>query len=213
MLHIVAHSLYKAHAFLSSGSVIDIARASWTPSPGGKPHPARLLIAIAAVLGVTFVASTLLGATLTEKPGLFALGAVLLLGLIHLVANGIDERPNAYVIIRIAVLACIVATAYFGLQFAAEWRLASLLPSTHPARGPLGVAIVTAVVMSFAAVTFFQSLVPRHARDPKWQAVYAHIANGFYVNTIANRLVLRFWPNPPETRLAPIVAVVTGAAG
>ncbi len=39
LLHILAHSLYKAHAFLSSGSVIDIARASWTPSPGGKPHP------------------------------------------------------------------------------------------------------------------------------------------------------------------------------
>ena len=28
VLHIVAHSLYKAHAFLSAGSVIDIARSS-----------------------------------------------------------------------------------------------------------------------------------------------------------------------------------------
>jgi NAD(P)H-quinone oxidoreductase subunit 5 len=35
LLHILAHSLYKAHAFLASGSVIDLARASWSPSPGG----------------------------------------------------------------------------------------------------------------------------------------------------------------------------------
>ncbi len=61
-LHIVAHSFYKAHAFLSSGSVIDIARASWTPSPGGKPHPARIIIAIVAVLGVTLAVSTVFGA-------------------------------------------------------------------------------------------------------------------------------------------------------
>jgi NAD(P)H-quinone oxidoreductase subunit 5 len=32
VLHIVAHSLYKAHAFLSSGSVVSISRSSWVPT-------------------------------------------------------------------------------------------------------------------------------------------------------------------------------------
>ena len=38
LLHLAAHSLYKAHAFLASGGVIDLARASWLPGPRG-PGP------------------------------------------------------------------------------------------------------------------------------------------------------------------------------
>jgi NAD(P)H-quinone oxidoreductase subunit 5 len=205
MLHILAHSLYKAHAFLSSGSVVDIARASWTPSPGGKPHPWRLVISIAAVLLVTFVVSGLSGATLDQKPAVFALGAVLLLGIIHLVANGIDERPNFYVVGRTLVYAAAAAIAYFGLQSGAEWALAGSLPSTPAQRGPFGIGIVAIVVLSFATVTFLLGLVPTQARAPRWQALYAHVSNGFYVNTLANRLVVWLWPSPPRpTASAPV---------
>jgi len=194
LLHILAHSLYKAHAFLSSGSVIDIARASWTPSPGGKPHPLRLLISIAFVLTMTFLVSRVFGATLEEKPGVFALGSVLLLGLAHLVANGIDERPNLYVVLHTLMRAGVVAVAYFSLQFAFEWLMAGTLPATQAVQGPFGVTMVTVVVVSFAIVTFLQGLVPAKAGEPRWQALYAHVANGLYVNTLANRLVLHYWP-------------------
>jgi NAD(P)H-quinone oxidoreductase subunit 5 len=202
LLHIVAHSVYKAHAFLSSGSVIDIARASWTPSPGGKPHPFRAIIAIAGVLLITLVISRIVGATLAERPGVFALAAVLLLGLTHLIANGIDERPNFYVVGRSLMLALMAGAAYYGLQFTSEHLVGGALPPSQALRTPIDIAIVSAVILSFAAIIFLQGLVPRHAREPKWQALYAHVANGFYVNTIVNRLVLRFWPNPPQAATA-----------
>ena len=193
LLHIVAHSLYKAHAFLSSGSVIDIARASWTRSPGGKPHPGRLVFAIVGVLAVAFGVSRVFGASLTEQPGVFALGAVLLLGLIHLVASGIDERPNVYVVGRVLLLAVVVGVAYFALQIAVERLLVGSLPPTQALRGPLDLAIVAAVVLFFAVVTFVQGMLPTKNAAPGWQALYAHISNGFYVNTLFNRL-LRAWP-------------------
>lgn len=212
LLHIVAHSLYKAHAFLSSGSVIDLARASWTPSPGGKPHPARLLISIAAVLTLTLVASQIFGATLTHEPGIFALGAVLLLGLVHLVANGIDERPNFYVVGRTLVLACIIAITYFGLQYLARQLLAGVLPPTQALRGPVEGTIVSAEILSFAVVVFLQGLAFGRSKEPRWQALYAHVANGLYVNTLANRLVRRYWPNPPETRSTFLLDLGTGTS-
>jgi NAD(P)H-quinone oxidoreductase subunit 5 len=196
-LHIVAHSFYKAHAFLSSGSVIDIARASWTPSPGGKPHPARVIIAIVAVLGVTLAVSTVFGATIAEEPGVFVLGSILVLSLVHLVANGIDERPSAYVIGRTVLLAVVVAVTYFGLQLGVQKLLAGAVPPVAAIRGPLDIFIVGLVVLSFAALTFFQSMLPSLAGTPKWQASYALVSNGFYVNTLANRMALRFWPSPP----------------
>jgi NAD(P)H-quinone oxidoreductase subunit 5 len=197
LLHILAHSVYKAHAFLSSGSVVDIARASWTPSPGGKPHPARLSFAIVGVLAVTFAVSRFFGATLADKPGVFVFGAVLMLGLIHLIANGIDERPNFYVVGRTLVFAGVVALVFFGLQFGAEWLVRDAVPRTQAARGPLEFTIASAVVLSFAIVTFLQGSVPRQSGAPRWQALYAHVSNGLYVNTLANRLVLRYWPRPP----------------
>ncbi len=198
LLHIVAHSLYKAHAFLSSGSVIDIARASWTPSPGGKPHPARLLFAIGVVLAVTFVVSSVFGATLTEKPGVFTLGVVLLLGLTHLIANGIDERPNLYVVLQTMIRAAAAAAAYFALQLGAARLMAGTLPATQALRGPFALTAIGLVVLSFAVVTFLQGLVPARAGAPKYQALYAHVANGLYLNTVFNRLVLRYWPLPVQ---------------
>jgi NAD(P)H-quinone oxidoreductase subunit 5 len=200
LLHIIAHSLYKAHAFLSSGSVIDLARASWTPSPGGQPHPARMAIAIVAVLLVTAVVGAAFGTTITLKPGAFTLGAVVVLGLIHLIANGIDERPNAYVVGRTVALAAIVAVTYFTLQYAVELLLAGTVPATQRLRGPVDLAILVYTIVAFSSVTFFQSVVPRQAKRPQWQALYAHLSNGLYVNTLTNRWLLKFWPTQSRVR-------------
>jgi NAD(P)H-quinone oxidoreductase subunit 5 len=198
LLHILAHSLYKAHAFLSSGSVIDIARASWTPSPGGKPHPARLAISIVAVMAVTVAVSSMFGATLAAKPGAFTLGAVVVLAMILLLANGIDERPNGYVVGRTVGLAAVATLVYFGLQFVTEVLLADSVPPTQALRGPLELAIVVAIILSFGVVTVFQSLLPGRSAGARWEALYAHLSNGLYVNTVANRWILRRWPIPPQ---------------
>jgi NAD(P)H-quinone oxidoreductase subunit 5 len=206
LLHIFAHSLYKAHAFLSSGSVIDIARASWTPSPGGQPHPLRMAIAIAGVLAVALIVGTLFGYTPRRAPGVFCLVTVVMLGLIHLVANGIDERPARFVILRTLGQAVAVAIAYFALQGLTERWLASAVPPTRTLRGLLDLAILGGVVVSFTALTLFQSRLARKAGSPAWLGLYAHIQNGFYVNTFANRLVVRFWPRPPPRRATPAYA-------
>jgi NAD(P)H-quinone oxidoreductase subunit 5 len=203
LLHIVAHSLYKAHAFLSSGSVIDLARASWSPSPGGGAHPARVALAVVGVLGVASGVSAISGANPGAKPGVFALGAIVLLGLAHLIANAIDERPNVYVLTRTTALAVVVAAVYFALQRASEHLMEGSLPPIQALRGPLDLAVVIVVVLSFAAVTVLQNVIPRQAGEPRWQALYGHLANGLYVNTVANRLALRYWPRAatgPATR-------------
>jgi NAD(P)H-quinone oxidoreductase subunit 5 len=157
-----------------------------------------LIFAIAGVLAATFLVSRVFGAGLMEKPGVFALGAVLMLGLIHLVANGIDERPAIAVIGRTVVLAGLVAVLYFALQFVVERLLDGVLPSAQTLHGTLSVAIVAVVVLSFALVTFLQGLVPAQAAAPRWEVLYAHVSNGLYVNTLANRFILRVWPNPPR---------------
>ncbi len=202
LLHIVAHSLYKAHAFLSSGSVIDIARASWSPSPGGAPHPARLGIAVGLVLALALTTASLFGVTIERQPGVLALGTITLLGLTHLVAQAIDERPNLFVIARTLALAGVVAVTYFALQAGAAALLATTLPADAATRGAFTSFAVIIVVLGFAAMTVLQSTLLGVAARGRGRAIHVHVANGFYVNTYANRLVLRLWPTRAPGRFA-----------
>lgn len=194
LLHILAHSLYKAHAFLSSGSVIDLARASWTPSPGGQPHPARFALALAASAPVAFLVGGRFEAGIIEDPGAVTLATILLMSLSHLIANALDERTSGYVLGKAIGASVIVAVAFFTLHAAISRLFAASLPRASGLNGGEDLAIVLIVITSFGAVTLFQSIMARHATSPFWRAVYAHLSQGLYLNTLANRAMLRVWP-------------------
>ncbi len=203
LLHILAHSLYKAHAFLSSGSVVDMARASWSPSPGGALHPARLAMALTVVLGGVVLAGTLSGFAITAQPGVFALGAILLMGLTHLIAQSIDMRPTGFVIARTGLAALLVAGVWFALQAGMAALMAGTLPADAGRTDPLALAAIILVVAGFAALTIGQAtfITARGTATPGWaRALYVHLQNGLYANTLANRLVLALWPTGLPTR-------------
>ena len=154
----------------------------------------RLVLALIGAVALTWGISLGFGASLTEAPGVFALGAILVMGVTHLVANAIDERPGPFVVLRGIGLAAAVAVAYFGLQLGAEQVLAGSLPQKQALRGPLDLAIVGVVIVSFGAVTVLQNTMPYRMGEPRWQAIYVHLFNGLYVNALTNRLVQRWWP-------------------
>lgn len=197
LLHILAHSLYKAHAFLSSGSVIDLARASWTPSPGGQPHPARFALVLAAAAPVAFAVGGLMHTGMLENPGAATLGAILLMSLAHLVANAFDETTKSYVLAKALGMSAMIAVSFFALHAGVEWLVADSLPKALHLRDLEDLAIVLVVIVSFGAVTLFQSIMARHATTPFWQAVYVHLSQGLYLNTLANRAMLKIWPRRP----------------
>jgi NAD(P)H-quinone oxidoreductase subunit 5 len=190
VLHIVAHSLYKAHAFLSSGSVVDTARAAWTPAAGAHP-PVRAAVLALLVALVTAVA---LGASLSVTPGSIALGAIVAMGVAHLVLQARGARPDAAVMARAGALAVIATAAWFALQAGADRLFAGTLPPA-PSGSLLLPMLVTA---AFAAAFMLQALLPHRADRPRWRAAYVHLSNGLYVNTVANRLVARLWPLAPH---------------
>lgn len=192
LLHIVAHSLYKAHAFLSSGSVIDIARASWHAEDSARPAGVAVSLVIVLVAGADTLALT--GRFGLLDRGALALGIVLALGLVHLLASGIGGRGSLFVGAHVLLRAGVVGGVWFALQAGSRWLLDGSVPPAAPALPGL---VALAVVLGFAALTVFQSLLPRHRAEPVWQALYAHAHNGFYVNTLTNRLILRFWPGDP----------------
>jgi len=193
-LHLVAHSLYKAHAFLTAGSVIDIARAAWRPAPRGTPHPGRLAGLMAVVAAAAWGASEVMGVPPAQAPGVFAMGAVLAMGLTTLLLNAGDQPPGAGLYARVTALAGGTALAYFALHHGAALLMADVVPAKQTVRSPFDLVIVALVVVSFAAVTVLQRVVPYHRDRPIWRAAYIHVRNGFYLDTAFNRVVQRVWP-------------------
>lgn len=199
LLHIVAHSLYKAHAFLASGSVIDILRASWSPSPGGRPHRWRMTVSVVIIVGVAAIAAVVGNVAIGSVPATFALTGIFLLGIVTLVANGLDERPQPYVVARTLGSAAAVTILYLALQGSATWLMRGALPNSAGAT-PADWAIAISMVTAFAALTILQGWLPDAPRHPRLAALWVHAANGFYLNTHANRLAIALWPGNKGAR-------------
>lgn len=187
-LHIVAHSLYKAHAFLSAGGVIEQMRANPSRVAGSGPGLATVGLGLVLALGLFFVIGQAFGVGPTDKPAIVALGAILILGLTHLLAQALSGKTDAFVLSRALLGAALVSTLYFSLQAGAAALLADSLPPT-PLPGPVALAAAALVVAGFAAVTLLQVLVARHPDRPLWRRAYVLAANGFYANSLFNRLV------------------------
>ncbi len=197
MLHIVTHSLYKAHSFLASGSVIDLAKAAWTPAAAGAPHPLWRAGALAASVLLVLGVGALFGLTPRDEPGILVLGAILLMGVTHLLWNSAGGRDSLRAVARAAGLAAAVCVAYFALQLGAHRLLASALPAPVPLGGVFATTLAVLVVLAFMLVLVLQSELPYRAATRHWRAAYVHLHNGLYLNALANRLVQRLWPARP----------------
>ncbi|MDD7909268.1 NADH-quinone oxidoreductase subunit L [Pseudovibrio exalbescens] len=187
VLHIVTHSLYKAHAFLSSGSVVEIARASWVPDTA-KPKVGLVTLGLAMALGLYVGVGMLFGLSTSTDLQVFAVGSILVMGLTFLFAQASSGRTSKYVLGRTFIAGSVISVAYFGLHALASVALGHMLPAPVQA-GVLEMAIMALAVGSFAVVTFLQIIEPSNAKSAFWRAARIHAANGFYANAYFDRFV------------------------
>jgi NAD(P)H-quinone oxidoreductase subunit 5 len=80
------------------------------------------------------------------------------------------------------------AVSYFFLQRGIEVLLKEDLPAT-PTPGPLEWAIIILALLSFGATAFVQASFPLWSSHPAFAGLRVHLANGFYVNALTDRLL------------------------
>ncbi|MCG6121590.1 MAG: oxidoreductase [Microvirga sp.] len=189
LLHIVAHSLYKAHAFLGSGSAVASVKAARKPGPVAAPGIAAVakafVIALALYAVVALLFTTLGGA---KSPQSLALGAILIFGVAYLVAQGLADAAPAALTRRTATASALAATGYFGFQLVAALIVGDALPAA-PEAGPLEWALIVLALASFGAVAVAQALFPHWAHHPSAAGLRVHLANGLYLNAAFDRLI------------------------
>ena len=187
LLHIVAHSLYKAHAFLSAGEAVE--RLAATRRPGPVAVPNARAVGLAFVTAVAIHAGTgLLFGLEGRSPQAIVLGAILILGVAYLIAQGLAGDAPKALGRRTLLYSLAAAVAYFTLHGVAKTVFAGTLPPA-PAPGPLEWALLTLAVVSFGLVAVGQSMFPLWAYHPAAAGLRVHLANGLYANAIGDRLL------------------------
>ena len=194
VLHIVAHSLYKAHAFLSSGSVVAMSGASWVPSERPASHPLILAGTLGAAVGITWVTGTLFGLSLASGGGVLLLGAVFMMALAYLLWNLWASSHRASLVGWGLLVGGGAATAYFTLHALFDKWLASSLVTYNPVRSPLEYGVMALVILLFMAVLILQSQLPGWSATRLGRRFYVHASQGFYLGTLANRLTMALYP-------------------
>lgn len=189
MLHIIAHSLYKSHAFLNSGDVLNQAAAARvvdTPQAiGTRTGFATLGFCVLATQAIYATVATLCGLDLTSKPGAFVLGLILCLGVARWAwLAGLLKHRFA---VPVAIFS---TTALSGLYVAGFMTIDAVVGSSafRVFAGPAATIVAAVAVLMFLALALLEgwfSLHPQAAwqTTPRClQAAYVHASNGFYID-------------------------------
>jgi NAD(P)H-quinone oxidoreductase subunit 5 len=187
LLHIVAHSLYKAHAFLASGGAVDLIAANRRPGPVAIPKARAVGRAFLLALGIYAVVG--FGFDFQHKsPQAIALGAILIFGVAYMLAQGLADAAPRALTQRTIVYAVATSVSYFALQMFAISLTSEVLPAA-PAPGPLQWALIVLAVISFGLVAVVQAMFPLWAYHPAAAGLRVHLSNGFYANAVFDRLL------------------------
>ena len=188
MLHLVAHSFYKAHSFLSSGSVIEVLRADKVAAAPRRGQALRILFSMLLAGAVYAGFVYLWGIDPIGESGLMVIGAVIVLGMTRIFGLAIDARASMALVLRAAAFAVLVAAAFFGLEAGMHSLLAAQLPELM-AMGTVRMVLAAALLLVFAGVVFIQLMAPSIVMRPAYQALVIHLRNGLYINHLFDVLV------------------------
>lgn len=187
VLHLVAHSFYKAHAFLSAGSTVDIAQSLRVRIPKRLWSPLRAILSLGIALLSYGLVAWALKLSPWEQPALLIVGMVVVLGLAQLLTAGLDSKASSFVYFKVIALAGIVTAAFFGLEGIFHWILIESLPEI-PTASPITLALASVIVATWTLAVAIQVL--GWGRESKLaQHLRIHLRNGLYINALFDRLV------------------------
>jgi len=205
LLHLVAHSLYKAHAFLAAGEVVrqtGIARLL----PAAAPGPMGVVVALAAALATTAAAVAVFGALASVAgvdAGPLPPALLLMAGIVALAVTPLLQ-PGGAALLRGVAMAFAVALLYLVLHAAmAGW----VAPGVAAPAAPWWALVALAFGVLFALQTLL-AVAPNHALARR---LYPWFYGGLFLDERVWGLLFRLSPPPAARPAAPALSLQPAA--
>ena len=179
LMHIVAHSLYKAYAFLSSGSAVDIWRTSHLSPPRKRANLSRWFSAASlSLLGVWGVAN-IFEISPRSEPAILVLSLILSLSMTPLLVG------------RQVFKAALTSACLASLYFIWHAMFGRLLPPSASAQSSLNIWVVA---VSFSGLFIVQAILQSRPHGHLARFLHPYLFAGLYLDEIFTRLTFRIWP-------------------
>ena len=188
LLHLIAHSLYKAHAFLAAGGAVAQARLqrlSQAPAPLGVG--AALLGALAGVTVVTG-AALLWRIPEAELRALWGLAVVVCLALTPLLSARALRLGGIWPLAFVSG-AFGVALAYFALH-----DVFSIWIDMPARNAPAAPVLVAVMLLCFVALFLVQTVIRARPSGAIARRMYPWFYAGLFLDELFTRITFRLWP-------------------
>jgi len=212
LLHLLAHSLYKAHAFLGAGGAVR--RATLVQLTPRAAAAGPLALAAGALIGVAMTLAAgaafgLLAPARVVSPVIWVLAGIVALALVPLV-HAQALRLKGLWLPALGLGAFGVALAYFALHtIFASWVLPAAAAPAMPQP-----ALWMAVALAFGALFVLQSLITVAPQGALARRLYPWFYGGLFLDERFNQMAFGLWPAPtaPQTPVPPEEAAPWPAA-
>ncbi len=195
-LHIVGHSFYKAHAFLSAASTVDphvpqprvfserAGRVGWVGTAGA-------LIAGFVIVGLTI---WIVGIDPSSKAGLPVLGSILAIAIAQMMLTSQQTDPGSARVLFASLRNGLgIVLGYFVLAAVFDQLVGGAIPAVTSAPA-LSAGLTGFILLLFLTAVAAQAWLPAFSDSEAGRRLYVHASNGFYFGILQNRLVERIWP-------------------
>jgi NAD(P)H-quinone oxidoreductase subunit 5 len=193
LLHLLAHSLYKAHSFLRSGSAVNTCVQRQLLPMETCAHPLAWLGALILGFLAVSAAAWITQIPPSQEPALWAMALVVSVGIATLMAEGFAVADLS-VALRAVLLAGGVSLLYF------EWDKLFLaafhLPGMHAAPYP---GMIPFVILLFLGQYAMMAAIRLHKDSPRLQQLQFLLYHGLYLDEIFTRATFRIWPPCPAS--------------
>ncbi|KEZ78178.1 NADH-quinone oxidoreductase subunit L [Salinisphaera hydrothermalis] len=186
LLHLLAHSFYKAYSFLSAGEMVATsAQREHTPR-GTEPSPARWFV-IAGLAGLAILALFTIPGLGRGHPAVFS---VLILALASLIGEASGSRD---LLLRAGAGALAIAGLYLLWAFLSTFWVpaARVAPSTISEAG---------ITLAFGLLFVVRAMLSTSGGARRLAWLHPHVYGGFYLDQLFTRLTLVIWPPRLPTR-------------
>ena len=186
LLHLIAHSLYKAHAFLSIGTL-----KKHPTSPNARtasaPHPIALFFLLTILSTLAWSITHTTGLRSSNQHGQPLLGLVLLMALATWLSTLWKKTPATTSLIGSALIGGFTLLLAVGLHAVFETILTMNPPAHQPPVTSTPYGITTAIAIAFFLVFALQATLPKWANTPWGQKCYVHASHGLYLGLLLNQ--------------------------
>jgi NAD(P)H-quinone oxidoreductase subunit 5 len=207
LLHLIAHSLYKAYAFLSAGTAVEHARLQQMTAQSAPAAAMQMLVSAALAVGTVLLAALVwktvwqttgqaIGAT-SQSLSMLAITMAVILSLaitpLINVSQLVSSTKGAIIGLKLIGASLVVALIYFGLHsvFIALFNASALM---HSDSSSVSTLLSGFVLVMFVLLFLLQSVIRANPSSALARRLYPWFYGGLFLDEMFTRVTFRIWP-------------------